>query len=141
MQTFSIDIKSEREKINYVADKSIRFYGCFACHDIPGYEDTKPIGTELTYEGAKTIDKCVLQAEKDRIEFIDVLKNPKKMDIRGKQADALFKFYNTIIKYNELLYKLSAIELVSSLIEELEIFFCPSTLIFRKFIWGRYLSI
>ena len=49
--------------------------------------------------GAKTIDKCVYQAEIDKIEFFDVLKNPNKMDIRGKQADALSKFYEIISLY------------------------------------------
>ena len=45
------------DKINYVGDKSIRYYGCTGCHDIPGYEDAKPIGVELTHEGSKPIDK------------------------------------------------------------------------------------
>ena len=71
--------------------------------------------------GAKTIDKCVQQSEKDNIEFIDVLKNPNKMDIRGKQADALFKFYNVIINYHNLREKLSASELARSLVEEIGI--------------------
>ena len=35
------------DKIDYVADKSIRYYGCTGCHDIPGYEDSKPIGVEI----------------------------------------------------------------------------------------------
>lgn len=45
------------ETIDYVADKSIRFYGCFSCHNIAGYEKTKPIGTDLTSEGTKPVDK------------------------------------------------------------------------------------
>ena len=45
------------DKVNYVADKSIRYYGCAGCHDIPGYEEAKPIGVELTTEGSKPIDK------------------------------------------------------------------------------------
>jgi cbb3-type cytochrome oxidase cytochrome c subunit len=45
------------ETIDYVADKSIRFYGCFSCHNISGYENEKPIGTALTSEGSKTVDK------------------------------------------------------------------------------------
>ena len=71
--------------------------------------------------GAKTIDKCVQQSEKDKIEFIDVLKNPDKMDIRGKQASALSNFYNIIKKYHDLREKLSASELARSLIEEIGI--------------------
>ena len=68
--------------------------------------------------GAKTIDKCVQQAQIDNIEFIDVLKNPNKMDIRGKQADALSKFYKIIKKYHDLRNKLSASELARSLVED-----------------------
>jgi len=71
--------------------------------------------------GAKTIDKCVQQSEKDKIGFVDVLKKPNKMDIRGKQANALHKFYNTIIKYHDLREKLSASELARSLVEEIGI--------------------
>ena len=32
-------------------------YGCFGCHDIPGYEDAKPIGTELNGWGSKHPDR------------------------------------------------------------------------------------
>jgi len=71
--------------------------------------------------GAKTIDKCVQQAQIDKIEFIDVLKNPNKMDIRGKQADALSKFYKIIKKYHDLRNKLSASELARSLVEDVGI--------------------
>ncbi len=45
------------ETVDYVADKSIRFYGCFSCHNISGYENAKPIGTALTSEGTKPVDK------------------------------------------------------------------------------------
>src|SRR5262249_24112198 len=31
----------------YAGEKLIAHYGCFACHAIPGFEDAKPIGTEL----------------------------------------------------------------------------------------------
>jgi len=68
--------------------------------------------------GAKTLDKCVEQARKDKIELFDVLKNPHKMQIRGKQAEALSKFYELIKKYHDLREKLSASELARSLIEE-----------------------
>ena len=49
---------------------------------------------------------------------LDVLNNPEAMGIRGKQADSLMRFYNLIKKYNELLPKLNAGELVRTLIEE-----------------------
>src|SRR5690606_6998688 len=32
---------------NFVARRTISKYGCFGCHDIPGFEDAKTIGTGL----------------------------------------------------------------------------------------------
>jgi len=45
------------EKLNYAGKKLIRHYGCFSCHEISGFENDKPIGTELTEEGDKSIHK------------------------------------------------------------------------------------
>jgi mono/diheme cytochrome c family protein/peptidoglycan hydrolase CwlO-like protein len=41
----------------YVGRNLIAHYGCFACHSIPGFEDAKPIGTELTEEGSKPVHR------------------------------------------------------------------------------------
>jgi len=41
----------------YVGEKLIAHYGCYACHNIPGFEDAKPIGTELTEEGSKAVHR------------------------------------------------------------------------------------
>ena len=35
----------------------IRHYGCAGCHEISGFEDEGRIGTELTYEGSKPIER------------------------------------------------------------------------------------
>jgi cbb3-type cytochrome oxidase cytochrome c subunit len=43
------------EKLEYVGEKSILLYGCFSCHNLPGFETAKPIGTPLTYEGSKPV--------------------------------------------------------------------------------------
>jgi cytochrome c551/c552 len=37
----------------YVGRRAISKYGCFGCHDIPGFEDAKPIGTGLADWGRK----------------------------------------------------------------------------------------
>ena len=37
----------------YVGRRGITKYGCFGCHDIPGFEDAKPIGTGLADWGRK----------------------------------------------------------------------------------------
>ena len=50
-------MKEEDRITEYVADKSIRYYGCYSCHNMDGYEDAKPIGAELTLVGSKPLDK------------------------------------------------------------------------------------
>ncbi len=41
----------------YTGEKLIAQTGCFACHKIPGFDDAKPIGTELTEEGSKAVHR------------------------------------------------------------------------------------
>lgn len=121
-----------RQGIPYNIVGSVRFYERKEVKNVLAYlrlvvnlKDTISLRRIINFPargiGAKTIDKCVQQSEKDKIEFIDVLKKPNKMDIRGKQANALHKFYNTIIKYHDLREKLSASELARSLVEEIGI--------------------
>ncbi|MEA2488474.1 MAG: hypothetical protein QOH21_266, partial [Acidobacteriota bacterium] len=42
-------------QLEYLGQRSIEKYGCYSCHDIKGFEGLKPIGTELTIEGSKTL--------------------------------------------------------------------------------------
>ena len=57
------DAKAELAKMDlhakevYAGENLIAHYGCFACHAIPGFEDAKPIGTELTEEGSKAVHR------------------------------------------------------------------------------------
>src|SRR5213076_3118758 len=39
--------------MKYVGRRVIGKYGCAGCHDIPGFEDAKPIGTALADWGRK----------------------------------------------------------------------------------------
>lgn len=41
------------KKLTYVGRRSLGKYGCSGCHDIPGFEDAKPIGTGLADWGRK----------------------------------------------------------------------------------------
>ena len=129
-----------RQGIPYNIIGSIRFYERKEVKNVLAYlrlvvnlKDTISLRRVINFPargiGAKTIDKCVQQAEIDKVEFFDVLKNPDKMDIRGKQADALSKFYEIIKKYHDLRNDLSATELSRSLVEDLGIlsFFKDST--------------
>ena len=121
-----------RQGIPYNIIGSLRFYERKEVKNVLAYlrlvvnlKDTISLRRIINFPargiGAKTIDKCVQQSEKDKIEFIDVLKNSDRMDIRGKQADSLSKFYKIIKKYHDLREKLSASELARSLIEEIGI--------------------
>ncbi len=43
------------EQLEYVGQRAILHHGCFSCHNLPGFEDAKPIGTPLTFEGSKPV--------------------------------------------------------------------------------------
>ena len=44
-------------KLEYVGRKTISKYGCYACHDMPGYELARPIGVALQDWGRKDTSK------------------------------------------------------------------------------------
>ena len=44
-------------KLQYVGRKTISRYGCYACHDMPGYEESRPIGVALQDWGRKDTSK------------------------------------------------------------------------------------
>lgn len=52
--------RTERQ-LNYVARRSLSRYGCFGCHDIPGYETAKPIGTPLANWGRKDTSQLAFE--------------------------------------------------------------------------------
>jgi cytochrome c2 len=46
-----------QKKLEYVGRKTIARYGCYACHDMPGYELARPIGVALQDWGRKDTSK------------------------------------------------------------------------------------
>ena len=46
---------SRGEKLEFTGERLIGQYGCYACHDIAGFEGAQPIGTELTNIGRKAL--------------------------------------------------------------------------------------
>jgi cytochrome c2 len=46
---------SPRDKDLFVGEKIIANYGCYACHDVAGFEKAKPIGVELSEWGNKPV--------------------------------------------------------------------------------------
>lgn len=47
------DENRQQKQMEYVARRTINRYGCFGCHDIPGFESSKPIGTAQADWGRK----------------------------------------------------------------------------------------
>ena len=46
---------SDHQRDVFLGQQSISKYGCYGCHDIKGFENAQPIGTELTEEGSKPL--------------------------------------------------------------------------------------
>jgi len=44
---------TREKKIRYLGRRTIRKRGCYGCHDVPGFEDAKPIGPALSAWGRK----------------------------------------------------------------------------------------
>lgn len=51
----------EDRKLFYLGRKTIGRNGCFACHDIPGFETAKPIGVPLNDWGMKDADRLAFE--------------------------------------------------------------------------------
>ncbi len=52
---------TEEKKLLYIGQRTISKYGCYACHDIPGFEKAKPIGTALADWGRKDPSKLAFE--------------------------------------------------------------------------------
>ncbi len=84
---------SEKEKLNFIGEKSIRHYGCFGCHHIDGFDDAKPIGVEITEEGSKPVGKFDFGLFHDIEHSVHAwienkLRTPRIYD-RGKESEHL----------------------------------------------------
>ena len=52
---------SREKKLAYVGRRTINRLGCYGCHDIPGFETAKPIGTTLADWGRKETSKLAFE--------------------------------------------------------------------------------
>lgn len=50
-----------RRRMNYIGRRTISRYGCYGCHDIPGFEAARPIGTVLQDWGRKDTSKLATE--------------------------------------------------------------------------------
>lgn len=51
----------KKKLLNYVGAKTISKYGCYGCHDVPGFEAAKPIGVALADWGRKDPSKIAFE--------------------------------------------------------------------------------
>ena len=128
-QSRALEDSLRRNGIPYKIIGGIRFYERKEVKDLLAYlqlivnkKDTIALRRVVNFPprgiGLKTVDKCVQEAKKSNLELFDVLADPSKMNIRGKQADELNRFFEIISKYHDLLDKLNAGELVRTLVDE-----------------------
>jgi cytochrome c2 len=90
---------SLEQKNLYAGERLISRYGCFGCHNIPGFEKAQPIGTELTEAGSKLLaqfDFGFLPIEHSRHAWYEQkLKDPRIFDVgRVKRPEELLKMPN-----------------------------------------------
>jgi len=78
------------EKLHFAGEKLIRRYGCFGCHQINGFENDKPIGTDLSQEGSKSVEKLdfgfVDIEHQNYVWFKQKLLNPRIFDQKRIKA-------------------------------------------------------
>jgi mono/diheme cytochrome c family protein/nitrate reductase cytochrome c-type subunit len=55
------DDESRDKLLWYIGRKSITRLGCYGCHDVPGFESAKPIGTALNDWGKKDPDRIAFE--------------------------------------------------------------------------------
>jgi cytochrome c2 len=87
------------QKNLYAGEKLIGRYGCYGCHNIPGFETAQPIGTELTEAGSKLISQLdfgFLHLEHTRDAwYAEKLHNPRVFDEgRVKRPEELLRMPN-----------------------------------------------
>jgi mono/diheme cytochrome c family protein len=47
----------DRQRTLFLGERTLFRGGCFGCHTIPGFEKATPIGTELTEQGSKLVER------------------------------------------------------------------------------------
>lgn len=57
----------DKQRSLFLGEKTIGRYGCFGCHTVPGFEKAAPIGTELTEEGSKLVERLDFGFEEETI--------------------------------------------------------------------------
>lgn len=76
----------KNRKIEYIGRRTISRYGCYGCHDIPGYDEARPIGVALQDWGRKDTSKLGLEHIE---EFLHHHGEPDGSSTRGRVEAAM----------------------------------------------------
>lgn len=95
----SLAAMSASERDVFLGERTVRKYGCYACHDVEGFAGAKPIGVELTEEGSKPLHQFdfghVHDVPHTRHDWIrNKLLDPRQWD----EGKALVKEYHELYK-------------------------------------------
>ena len=58
---------NDQQRTMFLGERTILRYGCFGCHEIKGFEKANAIGTELTEEGSKMVERLEFGYEHGQI--------------------------------------------------------------------------
>ena len=128
-QSRALEDSFRRNGIPYVIIGGIRFYERKEVKDILSYlrlivnpKDMISLHRIVNFPprgiGLKTITKCQKLADQKKLPLFDVFNDLSGLDLRNKQVNSLGYFHDLIIKYRELIDKLSPNEFTRSLVEE-----------------------
>ena len=128
-QSRSLEDSLRRNGIPYVIIGGIRFYERKEIKNLLSYikliinpKDMISLKRIVNFPprgiGLKTIAKCQTLADKKKCPLFDVFPNLSELDLRNKQVSSLKHFHNLIVKYRDLLDKLSPNEFIRALVEE-----------------------
>ncbi|MDP7037263.1 MAG: UvrD-helicase domain-containing protein [Candidatus Marinimicrobia bacterium] len=128
-QSRSLEDSLRRNGIPYIIIGGIRFYERKEIKNVLSYiklivnpKDMVSLKRIVNFPprgiGLKTIAKCQTLADKKKCPLFDVFPNLSELDLRNKQVSSLKHFHNLIVKYRDLLDKLSPNEFIRALVEE-----------------------
>jgi len=128
-QSRSLEDSLRRNGIPYIIIGGIRFYERKEIKNVLSYiklivnpKDMISLKRIVNFPprgiGLKTIAKCQTLADKKECSLFDVFPDLSKLDLRNKQVSSLKHFHNLVVKYRDLLDKLSPNEFIRALVEE-----------------------
>lgn len=85
----------KEKKLTYLGKKTISRMGCFGCHDIPGFETAKPIGTELASWGVKA------RMDPDKLDFAHIVEYLDSPPFEKEHHNADFEMFLEGMKHHK----------------------------------------